>query len=230
MIERPTPVFLVYVAQIVRLFFLDNYMLKAAPKISVITICCNRLEYTARTISSVIGAMGDVDYEYLVVDSGSEDGTREWLSYIARLPYFRKIRPIIRQKNTGMMDAFSQGVVESSSPMLIFTDNDILVHSKDVGKKIIQGGRPYGMSDFIVRQRNRHTEYVDYPVAFFYMMRQHYVFGMNIPDDYSKHKMKFFVHKDIICEHIDGADSNQRASLSKKKYPMSIIYRNKEKV
>lgn len=204
-------------------------MLKTAPAISVITICCNRLEYTSRTVSSVIEAMGAINYEYLVVDSASEDGTREWLSYISKLPYFRNVRPIFREKNTGMMEAFSHGVRESLSPMLLLTDNDILVHSKDVGRKIIEGGRPYGMADFIARQRNRHTEYVNYPVAFFYMRRQHYIFGMNIPDDYHRYKMNFFVHKDIVCEHIEGNDSNSKQlAKSKIKYPMSIIYKNRK--
>lgn len=206
-------------------------MLKVRPNISVITICCNRLEYTARTVASVTAAMGSVDYEYIVVNGASEDGTREWLEYVRKLPYYRRIRPIHLEKNTGMMDAFSHGVVSASSDLLVMTDNDILVHSKEVGEKIMSSGKPYGMADFVQRQRNRTTEYVSYPVAFFYMRKKHYVFGMVIPDDYQTMGMRFFVHRDIVCEHIDGADANDyvNPSMSKVKYPVGVIYKNKQR-
>lgn len=201
------------------------------PNISVITICCNRLEYTARTVASVTAAMGSVDYEYIVVNSASEDGTREWLEYVSKTPYYRRIRPIHLDSNTGMMDAFSAGVVSASSDLLVMTDNDILVHSNDVGEKILRSGKPYGMTDFVQRQRNRMTEYVSYPVAFFYMRKKHYVFGMVIPDEYDSRGMRFFVHKDIVCEHIDGANANDYAkpSLSKVKYPPGLVYKNRQK-
>lgn len=206
-------------------------MLKASPHISVITICCNRLEYTTRTVASIAASMGEVNYEHIVVNSASEDGTREWLDYVCKLPYYRRVKPLHLDRNTGMMDAFSAGVRSARSDLLLMTDNDILVHSKDVGGKIINSGKPYGMADFIERQRNRNTEYVSYPVAFFYMRKEHYVFGMIIPDDYQTRGMKFYVHKDIVCEHIDGANANdyRNPSMSKIKYPMQIIYRNKRK-
>lgn len=206
-------------------------MLKVQPDISVITICCNRLEYTARTVASVTSAMGQCSYEYLVVNSASEDGTRQWLDYICKLPYYKRVKPIHLHSNTGMMDAFSAGVVAASSDLVLMTDNDILVHSENVGDKILRSGKPYGMSDFIERQRNRRTEYVSFPVAFFYMRKRHFVFGMNIPDDYQTLNMRFFVHKDIVCEHIDGADANDysKPSMSKIKYPMGVIYRGRKK-
>ena len=199
-------------------------------QLSVITLCCNRLEYTARTVASVTQALGDIDYEYLVINAASSDGTKEWLNYISNFEYYRRVRPIHLNVNRGIWHGYTAGVIESKSDLILITDNDILVHSKDVGQKIISSPHPYGMSDFVAYQRNRNTAYVNFPVAFFYMQKRFYNPNYKLPDDYQTSGLKFFVHKDIICEHIDGGEAGlyTQKSLSKIKYPAEIIYKNLE--
>ena len=43
-------------------------------KISVITVCLNSAKTIEQTIQSVIG-QDDTDFEYIIIDGGSEDGT-----------------------------------------------------------------------------------------------------------------------------------------------------------
>jgi glycosyltransferase involved in cell wall biosynthesis len=48
------------------------------PKISIVTISFNQMEYLGRCVESVRGQDFD-DYEHIVVDAGSTDGSRDWL-------------------------------------------------------------------------------------------------------------------------------------------------------
>jgi len=49
------------------------------PRISVVTISFNQLDYLTRCVES-IRAQGFSDYEHIIVDPGSTDGSREWLT------------------------------------------------------------------------------------------------------------------------------------------------------
>ncbi|MBM3911035.1 MAG: glycosyltransferase family 2 protein [Thaumarchaeota archaeon] len=200
------------------------------PHLSIITLCCNRLEYTSQTISSVISAVGDIEYEYIVVNAASFDGTKEWLNHVSQLDYFKKLKPVHLNHNKGIWDGYSEGVKASSSEIILITDNDIVVHTKDVGKIVLGSKYPYGMADFVEYQKNRRSKFVGYPVAFFYMDKKYFRFDYKLPDDYQNSGMQFFVHPDIICEHIDGGEANNYVdlSLSKIKYPPHIIYNNLE--
>lgn len=200
------------------------------PNLSIITLCCNRLEYTSRTIASTISSIGDIEYEYIVVNANSSDGTKEWLDYACRLDYFQKVKPIHLPQNKGIWNGYSEGVKISKSELVLITDNDIIVHTKNVGQNILNSKYPYGMADFVEYQKNRRSQFVSFPVAFFYMKKKHFRFDYNLPDDYHQSGLQFFVHKEIICEHIDGGEANNYVdlSLSKIKYPPHIIYENLE--
>lgn len=210
------------------------------PAISVITLCCNRIEYTSRTVSSVVSAMGDVRYEYIVVNAASSDGTRQWLDYVRKLTFFKRVKPVHLESNKGIWDGYACGVRASSSDLILITDNDICVHSEQIGAKIISSGHRQGQADFVESQnlRTKACKQVDFPTAMFYMRKSDFKFGYQFPDDYRSSGLRFFVHRDIVCEHIDGARGDELGTgpnkgiwvrgLSKKKYPPRIIYSNLE--
>jgi glycosyltransferase involved in cell wall biosynthesis len=89
-----------------------------SPIISVITPTYNRRDVVGRAVQSVLD-QGMGQFELIVVDDGSDDGTVEYLSTIddARLT-------VISQKNAGVCVARNVGVAACSAPFVTFLDSD----------------------------------------------------------------------------------------------------------
>ena len=79
---------------------------------SIITVCLNAgqglLDTVARTLSQTYE-----NFEIIVKDGGSEDGSLE------KLPMDARIRVVTRQ-DTGIYDAMNQGIAEARGDYLIF--------------------------------------------------------------------------------------------------------------
>jgi glycosyltransferase involved in cell wall biosynthesis len=78
--------------------------LSALPRITVITVCRNRLPALRRTVASVLAQ----DYpalEYWIVDGASSDGTREYLDELGA----RGVRTL-SEPDQGIADAMNKGV------------------------------------------------------------------------------------------------------------------------
>ena len=87
------------------------------PSVSVIIPTYNRKELLAATLDSV-AAQTFTDYEIIVVDDGSEDGTREFIA--AR---DQKIR-YLWQENQGVAEARNHALRENHSQYVAFLDSD----------------------------------------------------------------------------------------------------------
>lgn len=80
------------------------YRTKASMKISIITVCFNSAETIGDTIKSVLSQ----DYktiEYIIVDGGSTDGTRDILKN-----YRDQIHKYISEPDDGIYDAMNKGI------------------------------------------------------------------------------------------------------------------------
>jgi glycosyltransferase involved in cell wall biosynthesis len=86
--------------------------------VSVIIPTFNRANKIARAVASVL-YQTFTDYEVLVVDDGSEDGTAEILKL-----FRSRIKCIRHSKNLGVSAARNTGIAESRSPLLAFLDSD----------------------------------------------------------------------------------------------------------
>jgi glycosyltransferase involved in cell wall biosynthesis len=80
-------------------------------KISVITVCFNAVQTLEQTITSVL-SQDYPDFEYIVVDGGSKDGT---VALLER--YADKIR-YISEKDNGIYDAMNKGVRLASGDVI----------------------------------------------------------------------------------------------------------------
>ena len=74
------------------------------PTVSIITITYNAEKFLERTIKSVV-AQGSTDYEYIVIDGASTDGT---LAIIKQ--YERHITSWISEPDGGLYDAMNKGL------------------------------------------------------------------------------------------------------------------------
>lgn len=97
------------------------------PKFSIITIVKNDAANIAKTIKSVISQNYD-DYEYIVIDGGSTDGTLEIIKKYDAFIYLW-----ISESDRGISDAFNKGIVLSNGEYLqllnsgdTFVDDDVL--------------------------------------------------------------------------------------------------------
>ena len=89
------------------------------PKVSVVVATYNRVTLLAETIDSVLQQRFQ-DYELIVVDDGSTDGTQALLqSYRSRIRY-------LYQENRGPSAARNLGVRHARAPWIAFQDSDDL--------------------------------------------------------------------------------------------------------
>ena len=91
-------------------------------KFTIITPVYNGAEYIEETVSSVIAAADSFDYEYLVVDDGSNDQTRKLLEkYITKIRY-------MYQENSGQAAAINNAIqIASGDYMTIVNADDPLI-------------------------------------------------------------------------------------------------------
>ena len=89
------------------------------PTVSVIIHTFNNEDFIAETVESVISQTYN-DYEIIVVDDGSEDGTRD-----ALLPYMQDIRYHYKD-NGGIASAKNAGISLSNAEFVAFLDHDDL--------------------------------------------------------------------------------------------------------
>ena len=87
------------------------------PKVSVITAAYNHVEFVQQSVESVLNQTYK-DFEHIVVDDGSTDGTAEVLrSFGTQIKYFR-------QQNCGTAAAINRGIRESSGEYIAILDSD----------------------------------------------------------------------------------------------------------
>jgi glycosyltransferase involved in cell wall biosynthesis len=98
------------------------------PALSVIIPTHDRREFVSAAIASVIAQRG-ADFELIVVDDGSRDGTWNALERIAAANSANEARAtirIVRTENRGVAAARNTGAALAAAPMLTFLDSDDL--------------------------------------------------------------------------------------------------------
>ena len=91
---------------------------QATPRASIVIPVFNQLHHTRRCLQALAAQACDADFEVIVVDDGSGDGTAEWASGIAGLRYHR------RPQNGGFIAACNDGAALARGEFLVFLNND----------------------------------------------------------------------------------------------------------
>jgi len=105
-------------------------MKKKLPKISVMMLSYNGLEYLKKTIPPIL-KLDYPNYEFIIVDNGSTDGSVEFIKK------FKKIKLIENGKNLGYSKGKNKGIKETKGEYILSLDNDILIHDKKLLKKLL---------------------------------------------------------------------------------------------
>jgi glycosyltransferase involved in cell wall biosynthesis len=91
------------------------------PAVSVVIPTHDRLDLLPWTLGSVL-AQRDSDFEVVVVDDASSDGTAEWLAELDD----RRIRIVRRREAGGAAAARNTGLAAATAPWVAFCDDDDL--------------------------------------------------------------------------------------------------------
>ncbi len=88
-------------------------------KISIVTISYNQAEFLEKTILSVVNQKAYVDIEYIIVDPGSTDGSREIIA-----KYHDVIDHVILEPDEGPSDGLNKGFACATGEVLGFLNSD----------------------------------------------------------------------------------------------------------
>lgn len=110
-------------------------------KVSIITRAFNRLEYTVQCIDSVVKNTNYENYEHIIINNNSDDGTKQWLDWIKRnnIEYYSKVKPIHMDQNYGDWGGMIKSLdyISEDSEYIVQLDNDMIVKDKNWLQKMI---------------------------------------------------------------------------------------------
>lgn len=98
----------------------------AEPLFSIITVCYNASDTIDRTLSSV-DSQSFTDYEHLIIDGNSTDGTQK---LVEGRP--NQLRQMVSEPDKGIYDAMNKGMSFASGRYLIFLNAGDSFHDADV--------------------------------------------------------------------------------------------------
>ncbi len=86
-------------------------------KLSIITINLNNLAGLQKTMQSVF-EQTFTDYEYIVIDGGSTDGSKEYIEqHSDKLAYW------VSEKDKGIYNAMNKGIIKAGGDYLLFLNS-----------------------------------------------------------------------------------------------------------
>lgn len=98
----------------------------SVPKITVAVMNFNGLSYLKRTLPQLI-LLNYPDYEIIVVDNNSSDGSRDFIE-----SYQDKVT-LIKNDHTGSKNrGLNLAIERSRGEFILFIDNDVLIHDRDL--------------------------------------------------------------------------------------------------
>ena len=105
------------------------------PEVSVILLAYNSLENTTKPcVSSLLSTQAGADYELIIVDNASDDGTQDYLKKIAKGD--PKIRLVLNSSNLGFSGGNNVGIKIAKGNYVILLNSDTLVTDNWIKKLI----------------------------------------------------------------------------------------------
>jgi GT2 family glycosyltransferase len=92
---------------------------------SIVVVTCDGLTFTRLCLESLLVNTGDCDFELIVVDNGSGDGTPAYLTRLAERD--ARVRVLLNGRNMGFAPACNQGLTLAGGEHLVLLNNDTMV-------------------------------------------------------------------------------------------------------
>lgn len=102
------------------------------PKLSIITVCYNNLEGLKRTYGSVVSQTARKEFEWIVIDGNSTDGTKGFLE-----AHSSEIDRWVSEPDTGIFNAMNKGIRMASGEYLLFMNSGDSLSTPDIIEKCI---------------------------------------------------------------------------------------------
>lgn len=110
---------------------LDMEVRKLFPPASIIVVTYNNLHLNQGCLESIFHRTDWPNYELIVIDNASTDGTAEWLAEFAKnegnTAPWRNLRVILNEENLGYAAANNQGLHAAGGEYLCLLNNDTVV-------------------------------------------------------------------------------------------------------
>ena len=218
-------------------------------RISVITRAYNRLEYTIRCISNAKLCMG-MEFEHIIINNNSNDGTRAWLDHIQSNPWYDHVKGYHMNENLGDMGGRIFGATKARGDYLVHMDNDIaflqpntLPYLIDILDKTqcmsvmplrlgYRGQLPRLSPVKKLRVLNQPLSIVQvpYPTSIFLMHKETFLAnaekGLSRCVDFSSRGVTLKV-LELKAFQIDGWDPATKTYLQQEKYPKACCHNGK---
>ena len=101
------------------------------PDLAIIIVNWNGGDFLGRCIESVANFPPQLNYEVVVVDNASTDGSREWLKSLGQ-----RVHLIANEENLGFGRANNQAFASSNAPLLFLLNSDAEVHEGAIDRLI----------------------------------------------------------------------------------------------
>ena len=103
-------------------------------KVSIITITYNAAQWLERTMRSVL-AQTNTDYEYIIVDGASTDGTQDIIKSLE--PQFNSRLSWQSEPDKGLYDAMNKGIARAKGDFLWFVNAGDEIYAPDTLANIV---------------------------------------------------------------------------------------------
>lgn len=95
------------------------------PKVSLVILTYNNLNYTRQCLESIYAKTAYPNYEVIIVDNASTDGTQDYLKNFSAS--HSNCRIILNPENRGFSAGNNQGIAASEGEYIVFLNNDVVV-------------------------------------------------------------------------------------------------------
>jgi GT2 family glycosyltransferase len=95
-----------------------------AGQVSIVVVTFDNLVFNRLSLESVLANTDYPDFEVIVVDNGSTDGTAEYLRALSQVP---SVRVVFNESNRGFAAANNQGLALATGEVLVLLNNDTIV-------------------------------------------------------------------------------------------------------
>lgn len=104
------------------------------PRVSIIVLTYNNLHFTKLCVDSLYRNTVWPNWELIVVDNASTDGTREYLKDLATR--FDNVRVLLNDQNEGFARGNNRGICASTGEYIVFLNNDTIVTRGWLGRLV----------------------------------------------------------------------------------------------